>query len=501
MSIQRELSCCLVSVSAMLSIMSPTTAHLPVSNAALICDPADREFSIAALSYLTHDGSVLLVSNEPQNLAGITSDHLLRFAHIGLETSPLNLVSIRHALLSELQKAGEKAKLLVDMSWGFSSVSAFANFDLWGVLCDYLSEESGKPVVSIYHRGMLTEDQLLAASRGHQQFLAPSGVYQNPFWLPPHQVQNTSLAQQIDSLLGRIMPDYPHQSVREDDNHSAASGANPEWIRPFRRLRPLQGVDVRWKIRCFGQLRIYTADGQQINWQIPGSSPKKTRALFAYLLQRGEQGASAERMAEFLWPKEDKEDTKRARLHHCITMLRKTLGHKEFLQRNGDYYQLIIPSGSWIDVANFEQLCRQSKILSSDGHTDDALVSLRAAERLYTGDLFDDLLPQYVESDMEDWCLPQRQWFREMALKVHRDLAWLLRQNRQYKEAMSSCRKALTMDPACEMAHAEAMQILYEQSRLDAVQRQYRQYLSAISTLGIHEPSPHIHKLYKKMTD
>ena len=480
--------------------MSKPSPTPNLDNAALICNISDAGFLKASFSWLPAEHPILLISDNPQSLSTITPDRQISFASVGLETVPLNLENIQHTLYTELQKTGESAVLIVDMSWGLTSVSAFANFELWGMLCDYLSNETGQSMVSIYNRGTLIEDQLLAASRGHHQFLSPSGIHKNPFWLPPHQLQNTSLMQQIDFLLGQIMPDYQHQSASVDEYRNAASGANPEWIRPSRRIRPIRGVDVRWKIRCFGQLRIYTANGQKIDWQIPGSAPKKTRALFAYLLQRGEKGASAERMAEFLWPLEDSEDIKRSRLHHCIAMLRKTLGDKEYLQRNGNYYQLMPPPGSWIDVANFEQLCRQSKVMTSEGRTDDALAVLRAAERLYTGDLFEDLLPQYVESEMEDWCLPQRQWFREMAMKVHRDLADLLRRNRQFKEAMSSCRKALEMDAACEMAHAEAMKILFDQSRLDAVERQYRQYLSALATLAIHEPSPVIYKLHQQMT-
>ncbi len=471
-----------------------------INNAALICEMTDTRFLEAALSRLSNKHPTLLVSSNKLPIANITPNRQINFASAGLETLPLNLESIRQALYRELQKAGESAQLIVDMSWGLSSVSAFANFELWGMLCDQLNGETGQAIISIYNRDVLIEDQLLAAMRGHREFISPAGVHENPFWLPPNLLQRTSLMQQIDFQLGRIMPDYDYQSAAGAEDQSAASGANPEWIRPPRRVRPLRGADVRWKIRCFGQLRVYTANSQLINWQIPGSAPKKTRALFAYLLQRGEKGASAERIAEFLWPQEDNEDTKRSRLHHCIAMLRKTLGHKDYLQRTGDYYQLIPPPGSWIDVANFEQLCRQSKVMTSEGHNDNALNVLRAAERLYTGDLFEDLLPEYVESEMEDWCLPQRQWFREMAMKVHRDLAELLRLNGQFKEAMVSCRKALEMDAACEMAHAEAMSILHTQSRFDAVERQYRQYLAALAKLGVHEASSNMRQLFNKMT-
>ena len=46
----------------------------------------------------------------------------------------------------------------------------------------------------------------------------------------------------------------------------------------------------RWKVRCFGRLRIYRNDGSQVAWDIPGGTIRKTKALFAYLLQKGGQG-------------------------------------------------------------------------------------------------------------------------------------------------------------------------------------------------------------------
>ena len=61
-------------------------------------------------------------------------------------------------------------------------------------------------------------------------------------------------------------------------------------------------------------------------WRVPGGAPNKTRTLFAYLLQAGEKGAHSERIGELLWPEGGSEQTKRARLHHTVTMLRKALG-------------------------------------------------------------------------------------------------------------------------------------------------------------------------------
>jgi two-component SAPR family response regulator len=50
----------------------------------------------------------------------------------------------------------------------------------------------------------------------------------------------------------------------------------------------------RWKIRCFGRLRIYRNDGSQVKWDAPGGATRKSKTLFAYLLQKGGDGAAAD---------------------------------------------------------------------------------------------------------------------------------------------------------------------------------------------------------------
>lgn len=468
------------------------------SNLALICDTNQQHYVAEALACMANQSEIVLVSDKPARFSGMLVNSVVTFDQVGLDRVPIAMPQVQEALQDVLKQEGAKL-LLIDMSWGMGTVSATANFDQWGGLCDYLVEATGLHCVSLYNRNMLIDDHLMAALRGHYQFLSPAGVHENPFWLPNY-LQKSSVSQQVDFLLGRVVPDYEPPT---DSGHldQAATGANPGWlINQANSQGEVGDRDERWKIRCFGRLRIYKANGEQINWKLPGSSTKKTKTLFAYLLQRGQRGASAEHMAELLWPLEDDETVKRGRLHQCIAMLRKTLGSNDYVARNGDYYHLIPPSGSWIDVANFEQLCRQAKVLAKTGKVDEAIDMLQVADQLYTGKLFEDLPIDYVESETEDWCLAQRMWFREMAIKVQRDMAELLRQKGQYRQALVCCNKAIDMDPLSEMAHAEAMKIYCEQSRFDAAERQYRQYLSALNANGISQSGKNINMLMDKIT-
>ena len=191
----------------------------------------------------------------------------------------------------------------------------------------------------------------------------------------------------------------------------------------------------RWKIRCFGRLRIYRNDGSQVKWDAPGGATRKTKTLFAYLLQKGGEGAATDELADLLWPEADKIETARNRLYHTVRCLRQALtsassdgGSVQHVLRDGARYVLTPPQGSWLDISTFEQLCRQSQFHINAGATDEALICLQAADRLYTGDLFEDIPTAYADNCERDWCWSKRYWLRDMFFKIQRDAARIHRE-------------------------------------------------------------------------
>ena len=438
---------------------------------------------------------VLAITDSRHFASLVNADQSATFGSVGLDATPFDSRAIAEALRMLAATAGTGAVFAIDMSWGIETVAASANFDIWGALCNDLVQE-GLRIVSIYDWHLLTGDQILATLRGHPHFLAASGLHANPFWLPNAYLTGASLREQVSFLLGRVVPDWAGMVLSPGADGPAALGTNPGWL-PVADLGPMRGLGQRWKIRCFGRLRIYTSASQQIDWQIPGGSPRKIKALFAYLLTCGEGGAPAYRLSELLWPEGSDEATKRARLHQTVAMLRKVLGGKAFVERRGDWYHLRPPPGSWIDLHAFEQFCRRAKALEREGKFDAAFAMLQAAERLYTGDLFEDLAPEYVETEVEDWCLPQRSWLRDMVLKVHRDMAVMLRRRGRLRDAIKQCQRALDIDPACEIAHEEAMRIFHAQGRREAIARQYRQYTDALTALGSDTTHPPLQSIFQ----
>jgi two-component SAPR family response regulator len=438
------------------------------------------------------------------------------FDELGLLQVPISFREILRRLKVRLAGCGngEGARLLlaVDMSWGLHTPSATANFASWMAVAEELASQPGVSVVSLYNRRLLIDEQLLAALRGHPGILTASGIVANPHWLPARLLMQGTLRQQVDHWLGAIAPALAE--APPTDIH-AAEGADPMWLLRRSAEEPAANLDSheRWKIRCFGRLRIYRNDGSQVDWEVAGGATRKTKTLFAYLLQKGGHGASTEELSDLLWPEAENTEAARNRLYHTVKCLRDALepgpapnparrggrGRPSCILRDGSRYVLALPERSWLDIPTFEQLCRQSQGHIAAGAGDEALICLRAADRLYTGDLFEDIPSEYADDGERDWCWSKRYWLREMLFKVHRDAARIYRERKDYSAALAHCQKALAIDPLCEMAHEEAMHVFHAQGRREAVDRQYRLYVNSLTHFDDRPQSAALRSTYRSL--
>jgi two-component SAPR family response regulator len=243
-----------------------------------------------------------------------------------------------------------------------------------------------------------------------------------------------------------------------------------------------------------------------VKWDAPGGATRKTKTLFAYLLQKGGKGGETDELADLLWPGADSIEAARNRLYHTVRCLRQALtpssGHCEtarFVLRDGPRYVLAPPEGSWLDISTFEQLCRQSQFHINARATEEALICLQAADRLYTGDLFEDIPAVYADDSERDWCWSKRYWLRDMFFKVQRDAARIYRERQDYSTALAHCNKALAIDPLCEMAHEEAMKVFFAQGRREAVDRQYKLYLESLGRFDDRPKSATLAATYQEL--
>lgn len=377
-------------------------------------------------------------------------------------------------VLAPALRAFPDSPLLVDMPLPQDSLDDASLLRTWVQMVAVLAETITAGVIALYDRNVLIENQMPPLLQAHPMFLAPSGLYDNPFWLPPHLLRG-SIDEQMAHFLGRIVPDYAGSEFFDVDGRAFARGYEPGWLSTPPRIDLFHTSGPRWHIRCFGELRVYR-DGALLDWNQPGGSANKTRALFAYLLMAGENGAHVDQICEVLWQSGDRSDVKRNRLHHCVAILRKVLQSKSMVLRRGEHYLLVIARSTWTDVNAFEENCRRGLFLAKEGHEENALRVYQSAGLLYEGDLFEALPVRYTEPDSDDWCTYRRRWLREMRVKLLRDMSVCLRSMGRPADALQMCQHALHIDPLSEDATTEVMRVYHAQARFDAITRLFRQY-------------------------
>ncbi|WP_407495319.1 BTAD domain-containing putative transcriptional regulator [Pseudooceanicola sp. MF1-13] len=451
-----------------------------IVNAALFWAAGDTMFTSQTLAPWLATPGCYVMSADETFLSAATGAHRLDVVAQLPDTPEVSSDQILTELGELFAKHPDLTCLIVDMSWALNVVWGATMIERWGAIADRAAEAHGVAIICLYDRETLVEDQMAATFRAHRAFLSPSGLYNNPHWLPQNLLDKASLDEQLSFLLGRIVPEFADRSFRKTQLPDAARGTTPGWVPTPHRHVASHASEERWHIHCLGRLQVYVRGGAKVDWTIAGAAPKKSRALFAYLLTRGETGCPAEQLCEFLWPDDRSEEVKRGRLRHTIAMVRKSLGGIDAVTRSGDIYYLNVPKGSWIDIRAFEQLCRRGLALFRHNDFAAALRVYEGAERLYRGDLFEDLPMEYVQSDYEDWCMPRRIWLHDMAVKLQYDMSKALRQLGRFQAALDHSQKALRLDPTNESATIEVMRVFAAQDRKDAVARQYQQYLNAV---------------------
>jgi two-component SAPR family response regulator len=443
---------------------------------------------------------------------------ILRPRDAGLLEKPFPVSLIQARLHQHLagDGASRKSALLVDMDWLLQAPSAMANGSIWGTIVERLLAAGAYSCLSVYHRRHLPERDLLSGLHAHATVLAADGLHVNPFQLPTSLAAGTSTSQSVrlrlDHWLTHLSETLRPQPHEDDPLRTPLSGTDSsdglrDQVTSEDETRPPPWAVERWKIRCFGSLRIYRADGKAIDWHSdagqgkPGSA-RKVRGLFAMLLMSGDRGMPAAELIDVLWPDASSPDNALNRLHQTVTELRRRLlpavdAAKDLKARLHPYvvrleqrYFLRLPPDSWIDVDEFPQLCRQGGDLLREGRLSESLLCFESALKLYTGDLFADLPAAMTEGADADWCASSRAWLRELYFKVHGDCARIHRELNNPLQAVAHCQQMLQQDASSDFAHAELMRIHAAQGRRDTLERQFQLYRHALSAAGHPDMAP-----------
>lgn len=151
---------------------------------------------------------------------------------------------------------------------------------------------------------------------------------------------------------------------------------------------------------ALGPLRAERGGSLIAQWGGAKAGTRQAEAIFAFLFDRGERGASKDEMVELIWPDVDLERADLA-FHRTLGGLRSTLrpgreggDRAGLITFHNDRYRLELGLIEWSDVVAFEE-----RMASASGATDPAesLLHLERARSLYRGDYLDDC-PFYGDS-------------------------------------------------------------------------------------------------------
>lgn len=429
---------------------------------------------------------------------------IIASSEINLREQVVRAKQVVEALEAHWRETSLPLLLFLEMSWAIRTPSG--SVYLRDILV-YLQQLVGRQPLTIYclyNRSLLLDEHLLLGLYAHPYLVAQGNQQPNPYCLPALTLRRITPKSQFESWYSRIFPNNESEVSLPKGIASETEGDKNGYAvqNPFSTFNA-KTDEGRWKVRCLGELKVYRENGELIDWSSKGGATKKLKAIFAYLLLKGERGATLEELADLLW--KDEADTAQTlnRLYHCIRYLRVALSGNETNQKESPFilyqhshYYLALPYDSWIDLPMFEELCFKGTQELKVNNLEQGLICFESAERLYQGDLFSDIPVKYVENNDNDWCWSRRFWYREMYHKLLYSLASVHRQFGNPNEAIKYADKALAEDPCLEMAHQEKLKALAAVKRIDAIHRQYRVYCEALKKFNMGMPSEAMRSLY-----
>lgn len=392
--------------------------------------------------------------------------------------------------------------IFIEMTWAVRTPSGDIYLrELQAGLQHFLKLYINLTLICIYNESILLDDQLLMGLMSHPYMYASGRIKENPYYLPPQIHADNSLRDRFEYWMGNL--DEKRLKPQSFKKRLPAERSKKYTLEKTIHTRIAITEEGRWKIRCFGELRIHRENGELINWNTKAGATRKLKTLFAYLLLKGEKGASGEQLADLLWPDADSTEIAMNRFYHSIRFLRQVLGgdktsgkDESFVVNQNSMYYLQLPYDSWVDLPMFRELCTKGKIHAQNNELEQAKICYQSAERLYSGKLFKDIPIKYIEDNDDDWCWSKRYWYKEMYQKLLYSLASVHRQLGDTALAISYADRALSEDPNLEEAHREKMLVLATVKRYDALERQYKIYSESLKKFNMGTPSSDLKKLY-----
>ncbi len=186
------------------------------------------------------------------------------------------------------------------------------------------------------------------------------------------------------------------------------------------------------QIKCLGRFEVAFADRAPIKWH-----SKKTKELFAYLLQNAGRSNSKDKLMDRLWTDDDPERAVR-HLYNGIYHIRKALctyGIGRDLINVDSNYNLTLGNVEWD---------RKSFLTFENSHNTGSVEDLETLIGLYSG--------EYLEGEDYSWANIEREKLSSLYLEYCLKLARLYMADKAWEKAESCLRKAYRTDPFSEDA-------------------------------------------------
>lgn len=241
-------------------------------------------------------------------------------------------------------------------------------------------------------------------------------------------------------------------------------------------------------VRCFGSLDVTIGDTRIESWR-----SGKARVLFEYLVTHRGRAVSREALIEALWPDPDALAAGTS-LKVAVHALRQILAETgvpgdtplTVVVRESNYE--LHASNIWIDVEEFERLCRLGSQLSSRGDHGAALACFEQAVELYTGD--------FLEDTWDDWAVFRREGLKDQYLFVLAQLADAAFRAGNFQRCIQFSQQLLEKDNCREDTYRTLMICHARLGQFGRVRRWYELCVQTLRTVLEIGPSRETEEVY-----
>lgn len=246
------------------------------------------------------------------------------------------------------------------------------------------------------------------------------------------------------------------------------------------------------RIRLLGAFQIWRGDLLVGNNEWPN---QKTKDLCKVLLTERGHAIPQDRLMDLLWPDlapASAANSLRVSISHLRRLLQPDLVRGPdsiFIHTRDEGYSFQVAPDCWIDVDAFLRGAAQGQAHERKADWGAATTAYQGAVALYLGAYLE-------ENPYDDWAIGPRESLREAHLDLLSRLAECLSRLGHYRQALTACQKALSIDAMRESLYRQMMRYHYRLGQRDQALRAFERCRKVlVEELGV-DPMPQTLALY-----